>query len=150
VDADGKSDAVRDLLKASGGKDRGMSELRVRYSGRVVGDNRRLRINRSDHRPAYPDPDYLAFKRVLFCEIRAAMGHCTPWPYPFLGPVELEVRCWIHPKMDPANLLKPIQDVLQLAGVVLDDNQVRRATAERAGVSKGGQASRLELVLREV
>ncbi len=127
-----------------------MTELHVVYQGKVVGDNRRLRISRDARRPVYPDPKYAAFKKALGWAVRAAMGWSLPWPYPLHGQVELEVRCWTHPKMDPANLLKPIQDVLQLAGVVLDDNQVRRATAERAGKSRGGRRSRLELVVREV
>jgi Holliday junction resolvase RusA-like endonuclease len=127
-----------------------MNELHVRHEGKVVGDNRHYRVSRRGRRPMYTDPSYKAFKQVLFCEIRRGMGTCPPWPYPFKGPVELQVRCWVHPRVDPANLLKPIQDSLQEAGAVRNDNQIRRSTAERAGVCRGGRASRLELVLREV
>ncbi len=127
-----------------------MTELRVVYQGKVVGDNRRLRINRKSRRPAYPDPDYVAFKEALGWAVKEAMGWCPPWPYPLRDQVDLVARCTVHPRMDPANLLKPIQDVLQSAGVVLDDNQFRRSTAERAGSCRGGQRARLELQVREV
>lgn len=124
--------------------------LRVIYRGKVVGDNRRLRINRNSHRPAYPDPGYAAFKLALGWAVKEGMGWGPPRPYPLRGQVELEARCCIHPKMDPANLLKPIQDVLQNVGVVLDDNQFLRSAAVRAGRCRGGRDCWLELRVWEV
>lgn len=127
-----------------------MIELHVTYQGKVVGDNRRLRINRKYRRPAYPDPDYAAFKEALAWAVMESMGRHPPATFSIHGPAELEVRCWVHRKMDQANLLKPVQDVLQSCGVVLDDNQFQRSTAVRSGTCKGGPESRLELVVREV
>jgi Holliday junction resolvase RusA-like endonuclease len=127
-----------------------MTELRVRYQGRVVGDNRRHDIRRGARNPVYPNPAYKAFKQGLWNEIRRGMGWCPPWPYPIQGPVSLEVRCWIHPSVDPANLLKPIQDALELAGAIVNDNQIQDSRAIRVGTSRGGLDSVLELVLKEL
>lgn len=126
------------------------TQLHVRYFGRVVGLNRQHSVSRKSRRPIYPNPAYRAFKKALWLAVREAMGWCSPWPYPLHGQLKLEVRCWIHPKTDPANLLKPIQDVLQEAGAIVNDNQIQDSRAIRAGVSPGGQASRLDLLLQEL
>jgi Holliday junction resolvase RusA-like endonuclease len=126
-----------------------MSELRVRYSGRVVGENRRLNYSRKTGR-AHLNPAYRIFKRSLFLEVRRSMGTRPPWPYPFKGQVELEIRGKLHPKADVDNCIKPVQDALQEAGAILNDNQIRKTSSERIGNSRGGEASLLALVLREV
>ena len=57
------------------------------------------------------------------------------------GAVELEIFLW-HPdrrKRDIDNVLKPILDALQAAGVYKDDQQVSRLEITRCGTADGGK-----------
>lgn len=140
--------------------------LHVVHVGKVVSENERLEFRRakgedlvyeagklkskSKKGHAYPNPDYQVFKDTLAWEIKAAMGYCPPWPFPFKGPVKIRVDATLPAAMDVANIMKPLLDAVAIAGAVLTDNQFRRLLVEGDNVCGRGEEPRLEFWIEEI
>lgn len=124
-----------------------MDPIHVIHIGKVVGENERLDVRRGR---MYPNRDYQVFKETVAWEIRAAMGYCPPWPFPWEGPVGIRIHAVLPRGRDVDNILKPILDAAELAGVVVTDNQFRRFCMEGDKVCRRGEEPRVEFWIEPV
>ena len=72
-----------------------------------------------------------AFKIIKAADVIQIEGDCR---------VDVDLYLPDRRKRDIDNILKPILDILQLAGVIKDDCQVQELTVARLGLEKGGRA----------
>ena len=92
------------------------------WSGHVVSENRRLAPGRGRW---HLSKEYRAFKLSL-------VSAFTPGAERFEGPVSVRLIMQLRNKRrDAQNLIKPVLDALQEAGVYADDRQVRHLTLTR-------------------
>ena len=85
------------------------------WHGRAVSENKRLAPGRGRFRA---NPDYQAFKESIAWTVR-------PHAEQMRGPVSVRLLLTLNPRMDAQNVIKPVLDALQLAGVIRDDRQVK-------------------------
>jgi Holliday junction resolvase RusA-like endonuclease len=103
--------------------------IRAEWSGTAVSDNRRLIPCRGR---SVANPAYKAFKESMAWSIKLVRGD---WILAGRVSVRLVVR--IPPRMDVSAIIKSALDAIQLAGVILDDNQIDRLLVERMGPAVG-------------
>ena len=63
------------------------------------------------------------------------------------GSVRVRLDCTLPARMDVDNVIKPCLDAMQLAGVIVNDNQVKHVEAVRVGT---GNAARITFRIEEV
>lgn len=85
----------------------------VGWQGKVVTDNKRLIKGKQGR--LVPNSKYIAFKEGLAWEIKAQTKHQR------YKAIDLLIYFELHSKVDKQNLLKPICDAIELAGVVVND-----------------------------
>ena len=90
----------------------------VYWQGRAVSENDRLLPGRGRFRA---NPAYKAFKVSVAWACRMQQLD-TP---PFEGPVCVRLFLELNPDIDAQNIIKPVLDGIQLAGVFKNDKQVR-------------------------
>ena len=98
------------------------------WTGKACGVNRWTRQGKGR---TYMSPEYRAFKESLAWTFAAASG-------PLLaGPVEVSIS--LVTNFDIDNLLKPVLDSLQTAGVISNDNQVKELHVWKERRGRKGQ-----------
>ena len=98
------------------------------WTGYAVSENRRLAPGRGRW---HTSPEYRAFKESL---VLAVMPHVEV----FTGPVYVRLVLQLRARLDMQNILKPVLDALELAGVLQNDRQVRHLVMRRETMPKGG------------
>lgn len=88
------------------------------WTGKAVSENDRLLPGRGRWRA---NPEYKAFKEGVAWVLRIEQKD-TP---PIKGPVCVQLFMELNPDMDAQNIIKPLLDALELAGVIKDDKQIR-------------------------
>lgn len=89
--------------------------MTVFWAGQAVSENNRMRPGRRHWRS---NPAYKAFKESVAWACKAHMER-------FDGPVSVRLMVFLNPRVDATNIIKPVLDGLELAGVVRNDRQVR-------------------------
>jgi len=87
--------------------------IEIKYTGKTVGVNARMKQGKGRW---YKNPEYKAFQTALFYEIKRCMETII------LNPITVTIR--MITKHDIDNLIKPILDTLELAGVMANDKQI--------------------------
>jgi len=88
------------------------------WTGRAVSENDRLLPGKGRWKP---NPEYKAFKESVAWVLRQEQLDRPP----IEGPVCVRLFIELNPKMDAQNVLKPVFDALELAGVIKNDKQIR-------------------------
>lgn len=86
------------------------------WHGKAISENRRLIPGT---RRFQVDKHYQAFKESV-------AWACKPHLERFKGSVSVRLFMELNPRMDAQNIIKPVLDALELAGVIDNDKQVRR------------------------
>jgi Holliday junction resolvase RusA-like endonuclease len=86
------------------------------WSGHAVSENRRLSKGRGRW---VPNKDYQAFKESIawVCKAHGEFFDC---------PVSVRLHLVLNPRIDAQNVVKPVLDALEIAGIIKNDRQVRR------------------------
>jgi len=110
------------------------------WAGKAVSENRRLAKGRCRW---IPNKDYQAFKESI-------AWACKKWAdgQTFDGPVSVRLLMALNPRMDAQNVVKPVLDALELAGVIRNDRQVRQFGFYRTDRAKG-EDDRIDIFVRE-
>ncbi len=104
------------------------------YQGPVAGENIRLQPRQGGGQML--SKRYRAFKDGL------AIALASQWPTPPIPrerKVSVCLMLQVPARMDPANLIKPILDGLEAAGVIENDRQVTELHMWELGTSKPGE-----------
>ena len=111
------------------------------WSGRAVSENRRTIPGRQGRRVS--NPEYRAFKESLAWD-------CKKWAdgQSFQGPVSVRLLLILNPRMDAQNVIKPVLDALEIAGVIRNDRQVRQFGFYRTD-RKRGEDDRIDIFVTE-
>ena len=88
------------------------------WSGRAVSENDRLLPGKGRWRL---NPGYKAFKEGVAYALRIKQLDAPP----IEGPVCVRLFMELNPDIDAQNIIKPVLDGIQLAGVFKNDKQVR-------------------------
>jgi Holliday junction resolvase RusA-like endonuclease len=107
------------------------------WTGKVVGCNRRLIMGRGR---MIANREYTAFVQDMARVLRQ-----RPASKKVVTSVTLALT--IPTRMDVDAIIKPCLDAIQCAGIVANDNEITRVTAEREGVSKRGEESTIRFEL---
>jgi len=91
------------------------------WNGKAVSENDRLLPGKGRFRV---NPKYQAFKESVAWVCKDHAEH-------FDGPVSVRLSMILNPRMDAQNIIKPILDALELAGVINNDKQVRKLSFTR-------------------
>jgi Holliday junction resolvase RusA-like endonuclease len=110
------------------------------WTGRAVSENRRLAPGQDRWRAI---KDYKAFKDSIAWTCKAHMER-------FDGPVAVRLLLVLNPKMDAQNVIKPVLDALELAGVIRNDRQVRTFSFYREDRPSGEKDDRIGIIVQEV
>jgi len=109
------------------------------WTGRAVSENARLEPGQGRFRV---NADYQAFKESVAWAVRS---HAET----FTGPVSVHLSMLLNARMDATNIIKPVLDALELAGVVKNDKQVRQLHVVREN-AKSKQSDWLCIMVTEV
>ena len=112
------------------------------WTGKAVSENDRLLPGKGRWRA---NPAYKAFKEGVAMVLRVEQGS-TP---PLEGPVCARLFLELNPKMDAQNVLKPVFDALQLAGVIKNDRQIRTFSCYREDRA-AGEEDRIGIIVQEI
>ena len=85
------------------------------WTGRAVSENQRLSPGKGR---LIPNKGYKSFKESVAWVLKSHVEH-------FKGPVSVRLFMELNPRMDAQNVIKPVLDALELAGVIDNDKQVR-------------------------
>lgn len=110
------------------------------WIGHAVSENDRLLPGK---RRWQLNPAYKAFKESVAWVLRQEQLD-TP---PLEGPVCIRLFIELNPAMDASNIIKPVLDAIQLAGVIKNDKQVRTFSFYRDDRPKG-EEDRLGIIVR--
>lgn len=108
------------------------------WTGRAISENRRIAPGNGRFRV---NEDYRAFRESLAWMIKPRAEH-------FAGPVCVRLILQLNPRMDAQNVIKPVLDALQDAGVLDDDRQVQRLSLYRE--DRKGTEDTIGIVVTEV
>jgi len=86
------------------------------WHGRAVSENQRLAPGQGRF---CANESYQAFKESLIWQIR-------PYAEQFPGPVAVRITMILNSRIDASNIIKPVLDALQAAGVVKNDKLVQK------------------------
>ena len=109
------------------------------WTGRAVSENQRLTPGQGRYRV---NEEYRAFKEAI-------AWSCKAHAEQFQGPVSVRLFLLLNPRMDAQNIIKPVLDGLQLAGVYKDDKQVRRFCFCRED-RKRGDKDTIGIIVKEL
>lgn len=113
------------------------------WTGRAISENRRTIPGKQGRRVS--NPEYRAFKDSLAWACRTAIMVEQEF---FDGPVCVRLLLVLNPRMDAQNVVKPVLDALELAGVITNDRQVRQFGFYREDRAKG-EDDRIDIFVRE-
>jgi len=85
------------------------------WYGRAISENQRIAPGARRFRA---DEDYQAFKESVAWTCKLHQEY-------FDGPVSVRLFMELNPRIDAQNVIKPVLDALELAGVIKNDKQVR-------------------------
>ncbi len=85
------------------------------WHGRAVSENDRLLPGKGRFRI---NPAYKAFKESVAWTCKLENEH-------FEGPVSVRLFIELNPRIDAQNVIKPVLDALEIAGIIKNDKQVR-------------------------
>jgi Holliday junction resolvase RusA-like endonuclease len=108
------------------------------WTGRAISENRRLAPGQGRFRV---NEDYRAFRESVAWAVKPHAVH-----YP--GPVCVRLMLELNPRMDAQNVIKPVLDALQDAGVLKDDRQVQRLSLYRE--DRRGTEDTIGIIVTEV
>lgn len=108
------------------------------WHGRAISENRRLAPGQGRFRI---NEDYRAFRESVAWTVKA---HAEAFP----GPVSVRLFLELNPRMDAQNVIKPVLDALQDAGVLKDDRQVQRLSFYRE--DRKGSEDTIGIIVTEV
>ena len=112
------------------------------WTGKAVSENDRLLPGRGRWRA---NPAYKAFKDSVAWVLRIEQEDMPS----IEEPVSVRLFLELNPKIDAQNVLKPVLDALQLAGVIKNDKQVRTFSChceDRAA----GEEDRIGIIVQEI
>ena len=112
------------------------------WRGKAVSENDRLLPGHGRFRA---NPAYKAFKESVawVCRIEQRGGP------PSEDPVSVRLFLELNPKMDAQNVLKPVFDALELAGVIKNDRQIRAFSCYREDRA-AGEDDRIGIIVKEI
>lgn len=110
------------------------------WAGRAVSENRRLAKGQGRW---IPNKNYQAFKESLAWTCKKEADGQS-----FQGPVSVRLLLTLNPRIDGQNVVKPVLDALQLAGVIRNDRQVRQFGFYRIDRERG-EEDRIDIFVRE-
>ena len=91
--------------------------MKLHYYGLIAGENKRVRPGRGGR--FYQDPDYRTMLEGMTLLFR------SQWKgEPIAEPVHVELYARVPKRFDATNIIKPVLDALEAAGVYRNDNQV--------------------------
>jgi len=94
------------------------------WLGKAISENDRLLPGKGRFRV---NPEYQAFKESVAWVLRKQHLDNPP----VKGPVCVRLFIELNPGMDAQNILKPVFDALELAGVIKNDRQIRTFSCYR-------------------
>jgi len=94
------------------------------WTGKAISENDRLLPGRGRWRA---NPAYKAFKESVAWVLRIEQEDMPS----IEEPVSVRLFLELNPKMDAQNVLKPVFDALELAGVIKNDRQIRTFSCYR-------------------
>jgi Holliday junction resolvase RusA-like endonuclease len=100
------------------------------WSGKAISDNRRIIPGKQGR--FVSNPAYRAFKESVAWECKAHGEY-------FDCPVSVRLTIAISPRMDAQDVIKPVLDALELAGVIRNDRQVKHFQFHREPKQRGEQ-----------
>jgi Holliday junction resolvase RusA-like endonuclease len=109
------------------------------WSGRAISENQRLAPGRDRFTV---NQEYQAFKESIAWVCKAHMER-------FDGPVAVRLFLVLNPRMDAQNVVKPVLDALELAGVIRNDRQVRTFSFYREDRPNGEKDDRIGILVQE-
>ena len=112
------------------------------WTGKAVSENDRLRAGRGLWRAK---PAYKGFKESVAWVLRIEQKD-TP---PIEGPVSVRLFLELNPDIDAQNVLKPVFDAIQLAGVIVNDKQIRTFSCYREDREARGE-DRIGIIVQEI
>ena len=112
------------------------------WTGKAVSENDRLLPGRGRWRA---NPVYTAFKdsvaRIVQTELQGKS--------PIEGPVCVRLFIELNPRMDAANIIKPVLDAIQLSCAIVNDKQIRTFSFYREDRAAGGD-DRIGIIVQEM
>ena len=115
--------------------------IMVRWVGKAVSENRRLRPGRGRLRA---QREYEAFIDGLAFQIRAVTAGRR------LRAIDLTIRTRIWKMRDKQNLVKPICDAIERSGLIENDRDIRDIHVPAAETHARGEPDQIELEIVEV
>ena len=112
------------------------------WTGLAVSENDRLLPGRGRWRA---NPAYKAFKESVAWVLRIEQKD-TP---PIEGPVSVRLFLELNPDIDAQNVLKPVFDAIQLAGVIKNDRQIRTFSCYRED-RRAEEDDRIGIIVQEI
>lgn len=109
------------------------------WHGRAVSENDRLLPGKGR---LIPNKDYKAFKESVAWTCKAHYEH-------FEGSVSVRLFMELNPRMDAQNVIKPVLDALEIAGIIKNDKQVRTFSFYR-GDRKPKEEDRIGILVQEM
>ena len=109
------------------------------WHGRAVSENRRLAPGEGRYRA---NKAYKAFKESVAWACKLHLEHCE-------GPVSVRLFMDLNPRMDAQNVIKPVLDALELAGIINNDKQVRSFSFYREDRA-AKEDDRIRILVQEV
>ena len=97
------------------------------WKGKAVSENRRLIPAKGRW---VTNPEYRAFKDSLIWTLKAKHHEHLK------GDIEVKITMWLNPKMDAQNILKPVLDAIEQAGIIDNDRQIRKLEFTRWDTDK--------------
>ena len=109
------------------------------WAGKAISENQRIAPGRGRY---IVNQEYAAFKESV-------AWACKKWAegQSFDGPVCVRLLMALNPRMDAQNVIKPVLDALELAGVIRNDRQVRQFGFYRTDRAKG-EDDRIDIFVR--
>lgn len=112
------------------------------WTGKAVSENDRLLPGRGRWRA---NPAYKAFKEGVAWVCRIEQGGKSPSE----GPVSVRLFLELNPKMDAANVIKPVLDAIQLSRAIANDKQIRTFSFYREDRA-AGEEDRIGIIVQEM
>jgi len=112
------------------------------WTGKAVSENDRLLPGRGRWRA---NPAYKAFKESVAWVLRIEQEDMPS----IEEPVSVRLFLELNPKIDAQNVLKPVFDALQLAGVIKNDRQIRIFSCYREDWG-AGKDDRIGIIVQEI
>ena len=112
------------------------------WTGKAVSENDRLLPGRGCWRA---NPAYKAFKEGVALMVQTELKGKSP----IEGSVSVRLFIELNPRMDAANIIKPVLDAIQLSCAIVNDKQIRTFSFYREDRAAGGD-DRIGIIVQEM